>query len=298
MRSLWITGAAGFLGTRLAKHLAAQDWTCTGLSRREPEATAHAIALNLADPGAVSRLREHARTNGWANVVIHAASRQPARCDLSDYVRGNVLTTSAVLDVLAECPPGLFILISTQSVYGEPVESPVLETAPLQSTHPYGVTKAMAERLAAIAAPRIKTVILRLPSLFGKGQEDSLVDGFARMALDNRTIELYNRGETIRDVLHVDDVVQTLERIMEQPPEDSLTIANLGSGRAYTAWDIATFTVGALNSRSDVVCSEKGVGGYRGFYADITVARERFGFQPPSLDASLERYAHELQAGS
>ncbi len=298
MQAMWIAGSAGFLGARLAAHFSAQGWACTGLSRRGSTAAAPGIGMDLAAPDAVALLRRHALQSPPPSVVIHAAARQPARCGLSDYVRGNVATTSALLDAVAEHPPGLFILVSTQSVYGEPVSSPVTESMPLRATHPYGVTKAMAEQLVTLAAATMKVVILRLPSLFGKGQTDSLVDGFARLALENRTIELYNRGETVRDVLPVDAVVRAIAQVVERTPPDNLTIANLGAGRAYTAWDIAAMTVAALGSGSPVVRSEKGLGGYRGFFADIAAARERFGFHPPALALSLERYAHELQAGS
>lgn len=296
--SMWITGCAGFLGGRLVAHFGARGWATTGLSRRASTAAGRSLEVDLTVPDAGAVLRRHIADTGIPSVVIHAASRQPARCGLGEYVRGNVVTTSTILDAVSENPPGLFVLVSTQTVYGEPEASPVKESAPLRSAHPYGMTKAMAEQLAAFAAAKMKVVVLRLPSLFGKGQADSLVDGFARLAMADQTIELYNRGETVRDVLHVDDVVRAIAQVIERMPDEPLTVANLGTGRAYTAWDIAAMTVSALGGRGQVVRSEKGVGGYHGFFADITIARERFGFQPTTLEQSLERFAHELQAGS
>src|SRR5689334_23867056 len=86
-----------------------------------------------------------------------------------------------------------------------------LELAPAGGSLPYGATKRWGEQLLETFHRYSRIVVLRLPSLYGAGQEDSFIDGLARTAQLNDSIELYSRGELVRDALHVNDVVRALD---------------------------------------------------------------------------------------
>jgi len=145
--NIWITGCSGFLGTRLAGQLAANQHQITGLSRRSCAAATRSVSINLASPKSPATLHQLAQDSGTPDVVIHAASKQPGDGDLPAFVDANVRSTSNLMEGLAQLPPRLIIYTSTLSVYGRPSLLPVAEASPAGGGLPYGATKRWGEQL-------------------------------------------------------------------------------------------------------------------------------------------------------
>ncbi len=290
---VWITGCGGFLGNRLAQRLTASGHAVYGLSRRRSDHVTESIKVDLAADSARTTLTEISERAGHPDVVVHAASRQPGNYNLSDYVRANVLTTANLMDALANFPPRLLLYTSTQSVYGQPKTNPVPETQLATSSMPYNLTKRWAEQLVEGLSGQARIIVLRLPSLYGAGQADSFIDGLAKRALLDQPIELFSRGELIRDALHVSDIVNAITACAENPFEGSFSILNLGCGRCITTLEYATTLVAALQSKSVIIPVDRPAT-QPGFYADIEKARRVIGFEPKSLEESMRVYAEEL----
>jgi nucleoside-diphosphate-sugar epimerase len=292
---LWITGCGGFLGTRLTRHFAAQGHNIVGLSRRSCFPVDSSVAIDLAAADARRTLGELIAERGVPDVVIHAAAKQPGSGDLSEFIDSNVRTTSNLLAALEDSPPRQIIFTSTLSVYGRPGPLPVRETNPAGGNLPYGATKRWAEQLCESFQQRSSIVVLRLPSLFGAGQEDSFIDGLARSAKRGEPLELFSRGELIRDALHVSDVVKAIDACIRLPPTDTFSLLNLGCGQAIKTIDYARQLVDALGSDSDIIPIDRQASHFD-LYADITEARRQIAFEPMSLADSLYVYANELRA--
>src|SRR5689334_9032685 len=203
--NMWITGCSGFLGTRLANHFAKQH-DVTGIARRDCAAATRSVSIDLAKRDSPRIIEKESAASGAPEVVIHAASKQPGHGDLADFVDANVHATSNLIEGLTLQPPRLIVYTSTLSVYGRPSVIPVDESAPAGGSLPYGATKRWAEQLLETFQRYSRIVVLRLPSLYGVGQEDSFIDGLARTAQLGDSIELFSRGELVRDALHVTDV--------------------------------------------------------------------------------------------
>jgi nucleoside-diphosphate-sugar epimerase len=135
--------------------------------------------------------------------------------------------------------------------------------------------------------------ILRLPSLYGVGQDDSFVDGLARLALRNDPIELFAQGQLIRDVLHVSDAVAAISLCVTSSLPAS-TIMNIGCGVPAKTIDYAEALVEALESKSQIIPVEQPAKQFD-FFADITAASRTINFRPTPLNESMRRYAHELR---
>jgi nucleoside-diphosphate-sugar epimerase len=292
--NIWITGCSGFLGTRLAGQLAAKQHQITGLSRRSCAAATRSVSINLASPKSPATLHQLAQDSGTPDVVIHAASKQPGDGDLPAFVDANVRSTSNLMEGLAQLPPRLIVYTSTLSVYGRPSLLPVGESSPAGGGLPYGATKRWGEQLLETFQRYSKIVVLRLPSLYGAGQEDSFVDGLARTARRDDPIELFSQGETIRDALHVTDVVQAIDNCVARPPADQFSVLNLGCGQSLKTIDYARELVAALGSNSAIIPVERAASQFN-LYADISAARKQIGFEPTSLTDSMKVYAAELR---
>ena len=292
--NIWITGCSGFLGTRLANHFAKQHHV-TGLSRRDCAAASSSVSIDLAKSDSPRVIEKLSAESASPEVVIHAASKQPGLGDLADYVDANVHSTSNLIEGLTQQPPRLIIYTSTLSVYGRPSVIPVDESSPAGGSLPYGATKRWGEQLLETFQRYSRIVVLRMPSLYGAGQADSFIDGLARPAQLNDSIELFSRGELVRDALHVSDVVRAIDNCIAQPPDNAFSIMNLGCGQRIKTSEWARALVDALDSRSAIIPVDREASQFD-LYADISAARQQIAFAPRSLDESMKVYADELRA--
>jgi nucleoside-diphosphate-sugar epimerase len=281
--NIWVTGSSGFLGSRLASELTKAGHVVVGLSRR--------AGIDLASDASRKQLQEM----NIPDVVVHAACQKPGPAGLHDYVKSNVMTTVNLFESLDPLPK-LIIYPSTLSVYGRCDRQPIRESETPKADFPYALTKRWAEEAVATLAPRTKVVVLRLPALYGAGQEDSFVDGLAQLALTNKPLELFAYGKTVRDAMHVSDAVRAIQQCIDTPPQDAYTCLNLGCGQRLTTEDYARALVTALRSDSPIVPVDRPSTQLFDMYADISEARRILGFRPTELHASMERYARELRA--
>ena len=293
--NIWITGCSGFVGTRLAKHLQAKQHQIIGLSRRDCTVANHSVSIDLSSLESPRSIEKLYSEFGAPEVVIHTASKQPGPGDLADFVDANVNSTSNLIEGLTIQPPRLIVYTSTLSVYGRPLINPVNESSPAGGALSYGATKRWGEQFLETFQRYSRIVVLRLPSLYGAGQADSFIDGLARTAQLDNEIQLFSRGELVRDALHVSDVVQAIDNTIAQPPGNEFSILNLGCGQRITTNEWARSLVDALDSKSAIIPVDRKASQFD-LYADISAARKQIAFAPMSLSESMKVYADELRA--
>jgi UDP-glucose 4-epimerase len=291
--TVWITGSSGFLGSRLSRHFASAGNRVVGLSRRGCAAP-HSLKIDLSSPDSIHTLRQLVAKGDGPTILIHAASKQPGSGSLQDFVSSNVQATRNLTDALSYSPPKQLIYTSTQSVYHRPLTIPVREDAPAGGTLPYSATKRWGEQVLEFLGDRTEVIVLRLPSLYGKGQADSFVDGLAKSAAIGERIELFSRGEIVRDALHVSDVVEAIATCVGQTHSAGYVLMNLGCGRAIKTIEYAGAIIDALKSNSEIVLSDRPAS-HESLYGDIDRARQRIGFRPKTLFESMREYANELR---
>ncbi len=251
--------------------------------------------MDLSSKAAASAIHALAARSGAADVVVHAACCKPGQGGTEDYVRGNVLTATYLAAALEKCPPRRLICISTLSVYGEPESNPVAETAVSRCTHPYPTTKLAGEMALGVLRENVQITVLRLPSLFGRGQADSFVDGLAKLALSDRRIELFGEGKQARDALHVEEAVGAIKACVDHPPREQYTVLNLGRGERIEAGRYARLLVELTGSKSEIVPSPARSNQPYDLFADIARARQMIDFHPASLPSCLAGYIHEIR---
>ena len=292
--NIWITGSAGFLGKRLAHAFKNSGAKVVGFSRRSSEVVDESIVVDLSNSGAVETMRNAATSTGAPDVVIHAASKQPGVGNFAEFVRSNVHATFNLIQGIRDSPPRQIVYTSTLSVYANGVALPVSEEAPPVSPQPYAATKRWSEEVVQ-CWKQSQVTVLRLPSLYGKGQADSFIDGLARQALRDDPIELFSEGQLIREALHVSDVVSAIVSCVRQSPSAQFCVMNLGCGRPITTFEYAQALTEALGSKSNLIKSNREAP-QSNLWADIALARRTIGFNPTELRESMRNYANELRA--
>lgn len=293
----WITGGAGFLGSRVCRALRSQGHRTLSLDRRaSPDADQHET-LDLSRSEAPDRLRELRLDRGRPDVVIHAAglTAQPERVPHASYVTANTLATAHLCEALDELSPELLIFTSTLSVYGRPVPSPVNEQREPSPVSAYAVTKLAGEQLLLNSASRARVVVLRLPSLFGSEQADSFVDGLVRQARAGTAIQLFSRGGRVRDALHVDDAVGAVVACARHRFAEPRLVMHLGGDSVLTVAEYARLVVDVFSSSSPLVPVDTPSSQTFDLLADIRLARQRLGFEPMEPRQALLRYADQLR---
>ena len=221
MRAL-VTGAAGFIGSHIAKHLLAQGDDVIGIDAFNPAYARELKEINLA---ALCGPRFDF-VNGDINdidldfvedvdVIYHQAGQPGVRTswgqEFGSYVRNNVQATQRLLERTRTCQSlQKFVYASSSSVYGNAERYPTEETDVPQPVSPYGVTKLAGEHLVSLYASNfgVPTVSLRYFTVYGPGQRpDMAFTRFLEAAVTGGEITLFGSGNQVRDFTFVKDIV-------------------------------------------------------------------------------------------
>lgn len=218
-----VTGAAGFIGSRLARRLRENDYQVTGL---DSFSDYYDVALKRANAAAVTRSGASFIEGdlnsidigviGDFDFIFHLAGQPGVRAswgaDFPVYTRSNVDATQRLLEASRGSHRlKRFVYASSSSVYGNAECYPTSEDMRPQPVSPYGVTKLAGEHLCCLYATNfgVPTVSLRYFTVYGPGQRpDMAFTRFITAAVRGRELQIYGSGEQVRDFTYVDDVVK------------------------------------------------------------------------------------------
>jgi len=232
-----VTGAAGFIGFHVARRLAASGRAVVGLDNLNAyydpalkqarldalakERSFRFVKLDLADRAGVAALfAEHRFPH-----VVHLAAQAGVRYSLVDphaYVDANLTGFVNILEGCRHAKSRHLVYASSSSVYGANTKMPFATGQNVD--HPlslYGATKKANELMAHAYAHLfgLPTTGLRFFTVYGPwGRPDMAMWLFTDAILAGRPIKLFNQGNMRRDFTYVDDVVESVVRLVERPP--------------------------------------------------------------------------------
>jgi CDP-glucose 4,6-dehydratase len=230
-RAVLVTGAAGFLGSRLVRALSQRSARLMAVVNDSVPQTLmdstglDVVRANLCDATALRPLFERHRIQ----TVFHLAAQTlptHAREDPRPTFEANAQGTWNLLEAARSAPLVPHIVIaSTDSVYGENSEGPPFtEEARLAPSFPYETSKACAEMVARCYHETydLPIAIARFCNLYGPGDVASsrLMAGTIAAAVAGKRQELRGDGSAVRNYLYVDDAVAallTLAGALEEP---------------------------------------------------------------------------------
>lgn len=200
-----VTGATGFVGRALTARLLADGWDVAAFVRkpgRLPNGI-QAIAADLSKP-------ERIEVDRGYDALFHLAARLPsADATETDFLTTNVAATKALLEAAEQSSVGRFVYMSSISVIGLPVTTPVDEDHPTAPNNLYSASKLAAEQACVAAQARGQSVVaLRLTSPYGAGMaKGTVLPIFVARALRGEPLTWHGEGARAQDFIHVDDVV-------------------------------------------------------------------------------------------
>lgn len=233
-----VTGASGFVGSRLMRRLEQDSIEALGLGG--PTGDPASVAVDLTDAEAVTRVVADFRPT----TVVHLAAMSSvgdSRVTPDTVWRVNFDGTRHLSDAIgALAEPARLIFASTAEVYGRQFNAgPRDETSALAPMSPYARTKAACEYLLGDRATETRpVVVLRLFNHTGPGQDERFVaPSFAAQiarAMRDGSDEIHvGNLDAVRDFSDVDDIIEAYMAVIgDARAASALETYNVGSGRA------------------------------------------------------------------
>jgi len=281
-----VTGGAGFIGRRVVRALLAEGHEVTVADLRafgDPEV--RSVTGDLCDPGVPERV-----VRPGTDVIIHLAAFTYVVASVNDPVstyRLNVDATARLLELARENEVGTFLLASTNAVVGNVGSAVISEQAALRPLTPYGATKAAGEMLLSAYANcyGMTGTALRFSNVYGPGmtEKDSFVPRLMRAARDGEGVQVRDDGTMLRDLVHVDDVVQGVLAAWRARYTGPLI---LGAGRSVSVNEMVDTARRVTGAAIPVEHVPVGNGEMPAVVVDISAARA-IGYAP----------SHDLESG-
>jgi UDP-glucuronate decarboxylase len=290
MRTVLVTGGAGFIGSHLCERLLARGDEVVALDN-----------LFTGKKRNVERLLDHNRFEFIRHDVIEplllevdeiyhlACPASPIHYQMNPVktIKTCVVGTINMLG-LAKRVHGKFLLASTSEVYGDPLEHPQTEkywgnVNPVGIRSCYDEGKRVAETLTESyrLQNKVDTTIIRIFNTFGPRMlfdDGRVVSNFIVQALTGRNITIYGDGSQTRSFCYVDDLVEGIMRAMDK--DGFAGPVNLGNPREMTIKELAEKVVAMTNSASRIVYEVLPKDDPTRRNPDIAVAREELDWTP------------------
>lgn len=238
MPNVLVTGAHGFIGRHVARHLAAAGHRVAGLGHGiwpRSEAAQWGVTSWLNGDVVPANLDLLRKDFGSPDVVYHLAGGSSVGAAVlnprEDFFR-TVVSTAELLDWMRRAAPDSALLaVSSAAVYGAGHDGPIPETAELRPYSPYGTHKRLMEELCRSYASGfgLRIAVARLFSVYGPGLRKQLMwDICSQLAADPTRIRLGGSGAELRDWTHVEDVARALHRLASLA-DTAMPIINVGT---------------------------------------------------------------------
>jgi len=284
-----ITGAAGFLGSSLANHLAREGHQVRGLddlSTGDPKVLSPDVHFTRGDVSDRPKL--------WTllqdvDVVYHVAARVSVQESIlypRDYNTVNVGGTVALMEAMRDVGVKRVVLASSGAVYGDMSDGSLKESDIPNPRSPYAVSKISAEHYVRTIGNlwNIETVSLRIFNAYGPGQHlppshPPVVPHYLRQALRGGTLVAHGDGSQTRDYVYVDDVISAMVAASTAPNLNG-SVINVGSGMETSIKELINVVLNVTNSKANVVYNMQTSGGVSRMKADLTLAKEKLRFTP------------------
>jgi dTDP-glucose 4,6-dehydratase len=302
MRTLFVTGGAGFIGSAFIRLALEADPECQivnfdaltyagnpdNLADIDPDRH-RLVHGDIADPSAVL-----AALPAGADVLVNFAAESHVDRSITsaaEFIRTNVMGTQVLLDAARERSVRRFVQISTDEVMGSLPESAsafFTEDSVLQPNSPYAASKAAAEHLVRAAAHThgLDTVITRCGNNYGPRQfPEKLIPLCLANALEDEALPVYGDGLNVRDWIYVDDHCRAILAAMERGKPGG--IYNIGARNTLTNLEVVRHLLSAVGKPSTLIRYVKDRPGHDRRYAiDPTLAETDLGWSPRETWAS------------
>ena len=286
---IFITGAAGFIGSHLVTRLVREGFELIAhdnLYRGKTESLQKHITLGKIDfwEGDIRSYDQVRRLMEECETVFHLAAQSNvigAEENMDYSFETNVIGSYNVLKAAMANGVKRLIFISSREVYGEAERLPVTENHPLKAKNTYGVSKIAGEKYVSLfgKSGEMETVILRLANVYGPGDRDRVIPIFINNLLHNEPIRIFG-GKQLIDFVSVEIVVEALVQSMKTDKAINNPV-NIGSGKGTNLYDLAERIMELFGKKSEIITLPGRNAEVEKYTADITEMKKIFDINIP-----------------
>ena len=238
--TILVTGAAGFIGFHLCKRLIDQGEKVIGIDNINDYydvnlKNARLEILKKLKNGSFKFFKENISNkeklieifeSNKPKKVVNLAAQAGVRYSISNpesYMESNLVGFLNIIECCRKLDIDHFVYASSSSVYGGNTKMPFSEMQGVD--HPvslYAASKKANELIAHSYSHLydIPSTGLRFFTVYGPwGRPDMALFLFTKAIIENKPIDVYNEGKMIRDFTYIDDIIESLLRVINKPPK-------------------------------------------------------------------------------
>jgi dTDP-glucose 4,6-dehydratase len=298
MKTILVTGGAGFIGSNFVKYIFNKypDYRIIVLDALTYAGNLENIPAEIRDSerfefwyGDLNNLDLVSDLVGRSDVVTHFAAETHVARSLylnRTFFITDVLGTQSVANSILKHSDTVerFIHISTSEVYGTAIYEPMDEEHPLNPTSPYAAAKTGADRLvySYIRSYDLPGVIIRPFNNYGPCQHlEKVIPRFITSAILKGPFTIHGDGSAERDWIYVEDTADAVDRVIHAPLNMVKgEVFNIGTGRSISVLEIAKMIQGEFGFDNDYLTfMEERYGQVQKHISSTDKAERVFGFK-------------------
>jgi len=294
-KNVLVIGATGFVGSVLCKKLIERGYRVWGIGRKkygflENDVVGHREFRFIK----CDVTQEIPPIDKYFDGVFHLASQQPSQKNLSyeEYYKGNVKTLINLRKFLIHS--NFLLFASTTKLY-KPT-SILTENSELEPSNFYSLTKYISEKWIHLERCSKQNVIIRFPSICGRNHLGGIIYTLYTLAKSSQPIEVFSKGERLRNIIHVDDVAEIMIRAYEKRNSfNDYELFIAGSSDSLKMREIAEIVKRLTNSSSEILLSKKKSSPDWDVVIDISKIVKKLEFTPMTTGEAIEKYIKEME---
>jgi len=242
LKRLLVAGAAGFIGSNFVRHVrrtrpnvevtVLDKLTYAGnlanLVEFEGQAGYRFVHGDICDQDIVNSLAAQ------ADAIVNFAAETHVDRSLMDpfaFIETDVRGTAVLCEAARKFGHEVFLLVSTDEVYGDVPEGRSTETDAFRPRSPYSASKAGGEHIARAYAESfgLPLLVTRGSNNYGPYQyPEKLIPVLITNGIDDLALPLYNDGSAVRDYVYVEDHCRAIDQVLHEAPTGG--VYNVGTG--------------------------------------------------------------------
>lgn len=301
MKTYFITGGAGFIGSSLSKKLIEQgnkvitiDNFCDFYNPKIKENNIKEFENNSnykmyrADIRDKHEIKEIFDEN-QIDIVMHLAAMAGVRPSIENpilYQQVNCIGTQNILEEMKTHDIKNLVMASSSSVYGNCKEVPFREDMVVDyAISPYAATKKANEIITHVYHKLfdMNVIMLRFFTVYGpKQRPDLAINKFTRLMLEDKEIPMFGDGTTSRDYTYIDDIIEGIIKSCEYTMNNKnvYEILNIGNSSPISLKQMINTIGQALEIKPKIKQLPMQPGDVDRTYADISKAKQLIGYEP------------------
>ena len=312
MRTILITGGAGFIGSTLATRLLKENNKVIVIDNfndyYDPKIKHNNIVEIINNNNfklykVDIRNREDVKKvfdENKIDIIVHLAAMAGVRPSIENpilYQEVNGLGTQIILEEARLHNVNKLVLASSSSVYGNCKATPFREDMIVDyAISPYAATKKANEVMAHVYHKLfdMNIIMLRFFTVYGpKQRPDLAINKFTRLILNDEAIPMYGDGSTSRDYTYIDDIVNGVIKSCQyvENNKNVYEVINLGSNHPVSLKEMIQVIGSTLGKQPRINQLPMQPGDVDITYADISKAKQLLGYAPSiTFEEGIKRF--------